>query len=186
MITINILGFNWFNNRNRYHHVFHISEDETGILLNDDLEFHFLELEKIKGLKHKPKDRLEAWMVYLNNLEGEEMEAIAVENPDIRKALTIEQAFWQSKKERRLYELREKAKRDELSMLAGARAEGEARGRVDAIFTFLDVRFGGPSQGLQRKVRRINKLEDLDRIINKIYTAESLEDAEVIIDNAIK
>ena len=36
-----------------------------------------------------------------------------------------------SKKERRFYELREKAKRDELSMLAGARAEGEAKGKAE-------------------------------------------------------
>jgi len=130
-ITINILGFDWFRDRGRYHHVFHIREDETGQLLNDDLEIHFLELEKIKTLRHKPKDRLEAWMMYLNNFEGEEMEAIAMENPGIRKALTIEKAFWQSKRERRLYELREKAMRDELSMLAGARAEGEAKGKAD-------------------------------------------------------
>ena len=46
---------------------------------------------------------LEGWMMYLSNLEGEELEAIAMDNPGIRKALTIEQAFWQSKKERRLY-----------------------------------------------------------------------------------
>ncbi len=53
-----------------------------------------------------------------------------MENPGIREALTIEKAFWQSKKERRLSELREKAMRDEVSALAGARAEGEVRGKV--------------------------------------------------------
>lgn len=128
--------------------------------------------------------------MYLNNLEGEEMEVIAMENPGIRKALTIEQAFWQSKRERRLYELREKAARDELSALAGARAEGEAKGKAEmaheAICKFLDVRFGGASQSLQRKVRHINKLEILDKIMNKIYTADSLKDADAIIDGATK
>ncbi|TYO95501.1 hypothetical protein LX24_01462 [Desulfallas thermosapovorans DSM 6562] len=122
-------------------------------------------------------------------------------NPGIRKALTIEQIFLKDKKERRLYELREKAVRDEISMLAGARAEGraegmaegeargiakgEVKGRADAICMFLDVRFGEASRGLQRKVRFISKLEALDRIINRIYTAASLDDAEAIIDNAI-
>lgn len=43
--------------------------------------------------------------MYLNNLEGEEMEAIAVKNPAIRRALTIEEAFWRSEQERRLYEI---------------------------------------------------------------------------------
>jgi len=189
-ITINILSFDWFQDRSRYHHIFHVREDETGLLLNNDLEIHFLELENIKTVKRRPKDRLDEWMIYLNNLEGEEMEAIAMDNPGIRKALTIERAFWQSKKERRLYELREKATRDELSMLAGARAEGEAKGRAegraDAICKFLDARFGEGSHGLQRKVRCINKLEILDKIINKIYTADLLEDAETIIDGATK
>lgn len=79
-------------------------------------------------------------------------------NPGIRKALTIEEIFLKDKIERRLYELREKAVRDEISMLAGARAEGEAKGiakgRADAICMFLDVRFGEASQELQRKVRK--------------------------------
>ena len=205
-VTINILGFDWFRGRDRYHHVFHVREDETGQLLSDDLEIHFLELEKIKSLRRRPKDRLEAWMMYLNNLEGEAMEVIAVENPGIKKALTIEQIFLKSKKERRLYELREKATRDELSMLAGARAEGEAKGKAEgkaegeakgkaegkaemaheAICRFLDARFGAASQSLQGKVRQINKLDLLDQIINKIYTADSLEDASAIIDVATK
>jgi len=205
-ININILGFNWFQEHGRYHHIFHVREDETGQLLSDDLEIHFLELEKIKALRRRPKDRLDAWMMYLNNLEGKDMEAIAMENPGIKKALTIERAFWQSKKERRLYELREKATRDELSMLAGARAEGEAKGKAEgmaegmtkgmargkaemaheAICRFLDVRFGADSQSLQRKVRQINKLDILDQIMNKVYTVDSLEDAGVIIDVATK
>jgi hypothetical protein len=36
--------------------------------LSENLEIHFLELEKIKKLKHRPKDDIEAWMLYLGNL----------------------------------------------------------------------------------------------------------------------
>jgi predicted transposase YdaD len=118
------------------------------------------------------------------------LEAIAMDNPGIRKALTIEQAFWQSKKERRLYELREKAIRDEISALAGAMAEGEARGeakgRQEAICKYLDARFGESSRGLQKKVKQIGKLETLDEIINKIYTASSLEETRAVVDGAAK
>lgn len=191
-VTINILSFNWFRYDNRYHRTFHVRDDQSGDPLNDDLEIHFLELEKIKKIKRRPVNALEAWMMYLNNLEGEEMEGIAVENPGIRKALTIEQAFWQNKKERRIYELREKALRDEISALAGARAEGEAKGRAEgeakgrqeAICKYLDARFGDDSRGLQERVRQIGRLEALDKIINKIYTAGSLEEAQVIVDDA--
>ena len=102
-MVINILAFDWFQDKERYHRAFHVRDDETGELLSDDLEVHFLELEKVKRVRRRPKDALESWMMYLSNLEGEELEAIAMDNPGIRKSLTIEQSFWQSKKERRLY-----------------------------------------------------------------------------------
>ncbi len=52
-------------------------------------------------------------------------------NPGIRKAMTIEQIFFKNKKERRLYELREKAARDEISMVTGAKEEGKAEGKAE-------------------------------------------------------
>ena len=180
-ITINILSFNWFQDDQRYHRTFHVRDDETGELLNDDLEVHFMELRKIEGIKRSPQDAIEAWMMYLNNLEGEEMEAIAMDNPGIKKAMTIEQAFMRNKQERRIYELREKAIKDELSALAGSEAKGRAEGMAEAICQFLEVRFGKPSRNLQQRVKRIDKLETLGRIINKIYTAGSLEEAAAVI-----
>ncbi len=196
-VTINILAFNWFRRDERYHRSFHVRDDANGELLCDDLEIHFLELGKIKTLPHQPQDALEAWMLYLNNLEGEVMEAMAMEYPGIKKALTIEQAFWQSKQERRLYELREKAIRDEISALAGARAEGEARGEArgeakgiataqEAICKYLDARFGRASRELRGRVRQIDRLDTLDKIINQIYTAGSLAEAQAVIDGNAK
>jgi predicted transposase/invertase (TIGR01784 family) len=194
-ITINILEFNWFkDDTERYHRTFHIREDNTGELLNDELEIHFLEIVKARDLKHKPKDALESWLAYLNNLEGEVMEAIAVENASIKKAMTLEQAFMQNKQERRIYELREKARLDEISALEGSEAKGEAKGEVrgkvvmaqDAICKFLDAKFGNSSQGLQTQIKEISKLESLDKIINAIFTANSLNEAEAVINKATK
>ena len=118
---------------------------------------------------------------------GEAMEAIAVENPAIKKALTIEEAFWRSERERRLYELREKALRDEIVMMDGARAEGKAEGKAEmaqeAICRYLEVRFGEEVPlGLREKVKKCTNLDMLDKIMNKIYTASSLEDARAIIE----
>lgn len=201
-ITINILGFNWFKKQNKYHHSFHIREDKTGELLNEDLEIHILELEKVKKLKQKPKDTLEEWLMYLSNLQGQEMEEIAMGNPGIRKAMTIEQIFFKNQKERRLYELREKAARDEVSMVTGAKAEGlaeglakgeakglaegEVKGQRDAICKYLDARFSDTSISLQSKVKKISNLAILDKIINKIYKTNSLEEAEAIVQEALK
>ncbi|OPY56634.1 MAG: hypothetical protein A4E55_02045 [Pelotomaculum sp. PtaU1.Bin035] len=88
----------------------------------------------------------------------------------------------------------EKAKRDEVSALAGARAEGKAEGKVEgkaemaheAICKYLDARFGEASQSLQKKVKRIDDLGILGEIINKIYMVNSLEEARAVIDAAAK
>ncbi|AEF94664.1 Conserved hypothetical protein CHP01784 [Desulfotomaculum nigrificans CO-1-SRB] len=197
-ITINILGFDWFKGKTKYQHTFRIREDETGELLNDELEIHFLELEKFIRLKRRPKDALEEWLLYFNNIVGEEMEEIAMGNPGIRKAMTIEQIFFKNQQERRLYELREKAARDEISMVSGARAEGKAEGKAeglvegkaemakDAICKYLDARFPKMSIDLQAEVQRINDLVILDKIINKIYTVNSLDEAAAIVREATK
>jgi len=185
-ITINILGFSWFMNKDKYHHTFQLKEKDTGEQLNEDIEIHFLELPKMKKLKRRPNDALEEWMLYLNNLEGKEMEEIAMDNPGIKKALTIEQIFLKSKKERRLYELREKAFRDEISMVNGAREEGRVEMAQEAICKYLEARFGDASQGLQQKIRGISKIETLDGVINKIYTVSSLEEASAVINGTGK
>lgn len=182
-ITINILCFNWFRDDQRYHRTFHVRDDETGELLNDNLEVHFMELHKIEGIKRSPQDAIEAWMMYLNNLEGKEMEAIAMENPGIKKALTIEQAFMHNKQERRVYELREKAIKDELSDRLGSEARGKTVASQDAICKFLEVRFGEPSRDIQNKVKQIAKLDVLDKIINKIFGVSSLEEAGAVISS---
>ena len=109
------------------------------------------------------------------------------------KRITIEQIFLKNKKERRLYELREKAARDEISMVTGAKEEGKAEGKIEgraegriemaqsAICKYLDARFSSDSLGLQEEVGAINNLVVLDKIIGKIYTANTIEEAATIV-----
>ena len=190
-ITINIIGFNWFKDDKDYHNTCRIRVDKTGQLFSDDLEFHFLELEKVKKLNRKPEDALEEWLMYLSNLEGKEMEAVAKKNPAIRKALTIEEAFRQSAKERRIYELREKAIRDEISMLEGAReegivegeAKGEAKAKQDAIYAYLNVKFPDALPELQGKIGKVTGLDELTKLMTKLFTVNTLEDVRKTISN---
>ena len=88
-----------------------------------------MELPKLKHLKRGPQNTLEGWLLYLNDIQGEALEEIAMNNPVIRKALTIEEMFKADAQERRLYDMREKAVISEATNLAAAKAEG----RVDAI-----------------------------------------------------
>jgi predicted transposase/invertase (TIGR01784 family) len=195
-ISIVLLAFNWFKDV-RYYRSFHLKDDETGDIFTDLLEVHILEINKVKVIDRKPKDNLEAWMVYFSNLEGKEMEEIAMENAAIRKALTIEEMFWQSEKERRFYELREKAILEERSAIVEARAEGEtigeargeAKGRVEktqeAICKFMSKRFGIAPGEIMPKVKQMTNLEILDHVMEELFAANTVEEAQAIIHDGL-
>ena len=203
-ISIVLLAFNWFKDV-RYYRSFHLKDDETGDIFTDLLEVHILEINKVKIINRKPKDNLEAWMVYFSNLEGKEMEEIAMENAAIRKALTIEEMFWQSEKERRFYELREKALLEERSAIVEARAEGEtigeargetigeargeAKGRLEAkqddICKFMTRRFGIAPGEIMPKVKQMTNLEILDHVMEELFAANTVEEAQAIIHDGL-
>lgn len=181
-ITINLLGFDWFPDE-CYHHVFRLREVETGQALNDHLEIHFLELKKAKRREWNPDDPLEAWLMYLNNLEGEGLRMLAEKNPAIKKALTIEEIFKKDETERRLYELREKAIRDEISMVAGAKEEGKAEGLRDSIARYLRKRF--KVSNIEGRIRQITDIQTLNKIYDKLLDAEAPEDAVKIVSEVL-
>lgn len=74
---------------------------------------------------------------------------------------------------------------------ARGEAKGEARGEArgiktaqNAICKYLDVKFGLKAHQLQQQVRSISNLAELDRIINNIYTANTVEKAQSVITSA--
>jgi len=64
---------------------------------------------------------------------------------------------------------------------AEAEARGEVRGRQDSICKYLEVRFGTAALELQRQVRDISSLDELNRIINSIYTTGTIEEAQAVV-----
>ena len=126
-ISVNVLNFVELPGEN-YHSVFTLRRQEDNYCLIDDLEFHFLELPKMRALKRLPRTPLEKWLFYLNNAEGEAMDQIAKEVPMIQKARTVEELFMQMEHERRLYELREKGLHDIATLQKHAHQEGHKEG----------------------------------------------------------
>ena len=65
------------------------------------------------------------------------------------------------------------------------RTEAEAKGKAemarDAICKFMEVRFDTASLSLQQQVRSISSLDELNRIMNSIYTAGTVDEAKAII-----
>ncbi|HML34242.1 Rpn family recombination-promoting nuclease/putative transposase [Sporomusa sphaeroides] len=177
-VTINVLNFICLPDASRYHNTYHVREDETHQVLNDDLEIHFLELPKLLCRTSTPQTRLEKWLLYLNNAEGKELEEVLMSEPMIKKALTCEQIFAKSALERRRYELREKAIMEEQTLLHGAREEGRIEGKLEGklegakqtIRTILEIKFGAESAVLMPLLDNITEPDDLTRITQSLLT----------------
>lgn len=137
-VTINVLAFSFLPDIQNHHSTFALYDMKTGYRLNRDIEVHFLELPKWKSLHVKPQTRLEKWLAYLGgSADKQEMEEIVMSEPAIQKALTAEDIFLKRDKERYLYEMREKALRDQISALYYAKQEGVVEGKKEIAFRML-------------------------------------------------
>ncbi|MCD1258985.1 Rpn family recombination-promoting nuclease/putative transposase [Paenibacillus athensensis] len=127
-VTINILNFTILPNE-RYHNVFHLREDHSGITLIDDIEIHIMELSKLNEHIIPNEGGLLNWLLFLKSEDTTNWEVLKVNEPTLGKAMTALEYLSQDAEARRMYEMRQKALHDEASMLEGARAEGESIGR---------------------------------------------------------
>ena len=133
-ISIVIADFDVFNwkDSTKFHGIFNVNEREEGLLFSDALEIHVLELPKLRKQPFE-LNALECWLLYLDNMEGEIMERIAAQEPMIRRAMTVEEAFMKSESERYLYELREKGRNDYYNAISTA----EKRGKLEIARAML-------------------------------------------------
>ncbi|WP_405170932.1 Rpn family recombination-promoting nuclease/putative transposase [Paenibacillus sp. FSL H8-0280] len=129
-VTINILNFSVLSTE-RYHNIFHLREDNTGIPLTDDLEIHFLELSKLDQEYTINSGGLLNWLLFLKSDNTENWEVLKMQEPELGKAMTVLEFLSQDKEARRRYEMRQKALHDEASLREGAREEGERQGKLE-------------------------------------------------------
>nr|WP_253299147.1 Rpn family recombination-promoting nuclease/putative transposase [Paenibacillus barcinonensis] len=130
-VTINILNYSCLDNE-RYHNVFHLREDHTGISLTDDIEIHVMELTKLE--QHAvPLEQggLVNWLLFLKGIDTSNWEVLAMNEPMLKKAMDTLEFLSHDAATRMAYDARMKALSDEKSMIEGARAEGAAKGRLE-------------------------------------------------------
>ncbi|WP_317382447.1 Rpn family recombination-promoting nuclease/putative transposase [Megasphaera stantonii] len=174
-ISINLMDFNAFAQYTACHHSYHICNDETKDILIDDLEMHFIELEKIRIGDIRKLRKSERWIAYFSHqCSDEEREVLAMSEPAIKEAMKCEMYFTQDEKLRRKYEIQEKARRDYISMmhnieksrtegwqkgLEEGRAEGLAEGREEGR---AEGRKEGRAEG-RKEGREEGRLEERKR-----------------------
>jgi predicted transposase/invertase (TIGR01784 family) len=145
-ISIVIADFDVFSWKDlaKFHGVFHVREQEERLLFSDALEIHVLELPKLRKQElplPSEKSALECWLLYLDNMEGEIMEQIATQEPMIRRAMIIEDAFMKSESERYLYELREKGRNDFNNAIITAEKRGKTEGKAEEKMEMIQRMF---------------------------------------------
>ena len=157
MINIVITDFDVFEwkDAEKFHGIFRVLERDEGVLFSDALEIHIVELPKLKRQPPKAEwNPLECWGLYLNNLGGEVMERIAEREPMIRRAMTVEDIFMKSEEERRMYELREKGRRDYVNAMQTSERRGrlEERSKWESVVAVKDAEIAGKDAEIARVV----------------------------------
>lgn len=146
-VSINVLDFNLFESQKytSYHSCFGIYDIKTGNHLTDDFEIHFVELpkwkqniindkEEIDNYKLKTLNRLEKWICYFSKRTSEkELEAIAMTEPAIKKALDAESIFMHDKTMWWEYEKAEKTRRDKIAQMNYWKNEARLEGLQQGI-----------------------------------------------------
>lgn len=137
-VTINILNFTILPN-DRYHNVFHLREDHSGITLIDDIEIHFMELSKLNTQPVPIEGGLVNWLLFLKSEDKTNWEVLTMNEPTLRKAMDTLEFLSQNEEARRLYEIRQKALHDEASMMTGAKEEGKLEITKNLLAMGLDI-----------------------------------------------
>ena len=126
-VTINILNYSFIANE-RYHNVFHLREDHTGIELSDDIEVHFMELTKLDQQSLPMEGGLINWLLFLKGADKSNWEVLKMNEPTLKKAMDTLEFLSQDQEARRLYEERQKYLHDEASMIEWATEKGMQKG----------------------------------------------------------
>ena len=144
-IGIHILNFTSILSNDRYHNAFQIKEKETNELYFEDLELHTIELKKfsksnkegLSELVSKVKNALDIWIAFLtrNDLLNKDHLPDSLNNPELKKALTVLEVMNFGPEEREAYEEHLKWLRIETNTLKKYEAkyfhEGKAEGKTE-------------------------------------------------------
>lgn len=135
-ISINVLNFNYFDAEPDYHHVFKLLNVKSHKNYFEDMELHFIELDKFDADIEHIKTALDRWASFLKKAHQYDKDTLPKE---LSKDAAIEKAFESlttlslDKNEREIYEARLKWLRDEDGALKKAHEVGQQEGMQKGI-----------------------------------------------------
>jgi predicted transposase/invertase (TIGR01784 family) len=143
-IGIHILNFTSILSNDRYHNAFQIKEKETNEIYFEDLELHTIELKKfsknnkeeLSDIVSKVKNALDIWIAFLtrNDLLNKDHLPDSLNNPELKKALTVLEGMNFGPEEREAYEEHLKWLRIETNTLKKYEAKYFNEGKAEGVY----------------------------------------------------
>ena len=134
VIVIVIANFILFEDTEEFHTVHRILDVKTLAWHMKGLEFHFIELTKLRKRGGEPRTGLERLMYYFGDIGGEKMmEALVKEDPRVAKMAQLEDLFRTDPDLLEDYFDQERARQDYEAAMSYSREEGEKRGEKRGI-----------------------------------------------------
>ena len=119
--SIVLADFVLFDESEAWHHRIFLNDPITGAVLPGGMEFHILELPKMRKSDGTP---LGNWIGFFNSRTKEQLMSIAQSDPTIREAVGIVKKLSGSERDRALADLMEKTRMDMEAMRDDGREEG--------------------------------------------------------------
>lgn len=139
-ICINLLDFNLLNH-DKFHSAYRLKDCETNEELTDVMELHFIEFKKMKNVKRveEVKNKLEAWLYFINQPDSELVQELEKVEVEIKEAKAELIRLSGDRKERERYEKRRESRLNEMSALSYAEEKGVKRRNIEIAKNLLDV-----------------------------------------------
>ena len=125
-IGINLLDFNYIKDTDRFHTVYHISEDKEHFIYTDIMEWHVVELPKLPTIDDGSD--LYNWIRFIKAERKEEFEMLAQKDEYIGEAYRQLEIISQDEQKRLEYTARQKAIYDYNTLIEENYNRGEATG----------------------------------------------------------
>ncbi len=159
----------------RFHSVFSLREAHSMLPLTDHLEFHLLELPKLRdALDKNDEPTLAAWGKFLTATADEELETLAMDNPVLNQAKDALDRLSADPESRVRAEQREMALISYELGLSAARREGRVEGKAELLQRLLTLKFGSLPNGIAASIARASDSE-LASWADRVLFATSLE-----------
>ena len=157
-ISISVLGFDFIGDTQYFYSTYRIREDQRHTAYSDLLEFHIIELNKLKGCTPTGGDQALYKWACLMNAKSEEEAKMIEKDPYIEEALKEIERLSMDPKRREGYEIRDKSLRDYTTMMNYSKREGIKEGKREGI---KEGKIEGKIEGMEAGAAKMAKLTQL-------------------------